>query len=410
MRFISPYRLLRLTIYQQYIAHTIMRYIGLIAFGLVSLFFIFDLLSESNEIGNGKYTFNLIVLFSILKIPAQFYDVIPIAVVAGAIVGLASLANGSEITVLRAAGMRPKQLLYTLFLTGIPFVLFTLVIGEWIQPLASTYTESLRAKMLGNRIHSQLKTGLWLRDTASNGHIRFLNIPTISGDHSIPLMWIYQFDSSMRLIQRSQALYGYFQTYKVSNLSFNQQSIDTTAQPSDFNLLTVLPNFNKQSFWLFNTIYTEYYSPDTAQIRSFDTQLQWKWDTNLTIQSLIGLQKNPERVGVFALLNTVIFQMNNRLDSSKSLSILLRRCLYPLALWVMLMIALPFAYLRARGSTITVHIFSGVLLGMGFHAGNRLFEFMSLSQGWPIWLTAQLPLWIGILTALILFWRFHRLH
>jgi lipopolysaccharide export system permease protein len=102
--------------------------------------------------------------------------------------------------------------------------------------------------------------------------------------------------------------------------------------------------------------------------------------------------------------------MNNDLDSRKSLSILLRRSIYPLALWVMLMISFPFAYLRARDGAIAARIFAGVLLGMSFHAGNRLFEFMSLAQGWPVWLTVQLPLWLGVMTALILFWRFHRLH
>ncbi|MEN9912190.1 MAG: export transporter permease LptG, partial [Pseudomonadota bacterium] len=167
---------------------------------------------------------------------------------------------------------------------------------------------------------------------------------------------------------------------------------------------------NKQSFWLFNSINTEYYHPKTAQQLSFDKQLSWRWYTNLNLQSLIGLQKNPDRVGVIALLNTVLFQINNHLDSRKSLSILLRRSLYPLALWVMLMISFPFAYLRARDGAIAARIFAGVLLGMSFHAGNRLFEFMSLAQGWPVWLTVQLPLWLGVATAFILFWRFHRLH
>jgi lipopolysaccharide export system permease protein len=76
----------------------------------------------------------------------------------------------------------------------------------------------------------------------------------------------------------------------------------------------------------------------------------------------------------------------------------------------MLAMAMPFAYLRARGGAVATRVFAGVLMGMGFHAGNRLFEFMSLVQGWPVWLTAQLPLWIGLLLAMLLYWRFHRLH
>jgi lipopolysaccharide export system permease protein len=396
---ISPYKLLGLNTHQRYIAHTVARYILLITFALVSLFFIFDILSESTEMGNGKYTMQLIVLFSALKIPAQFYDVMPIAVVAGGIVGLATLANSSEITVLRASHLTPKQLLWILFLTGIPFVLSTLLIGEWIQPLASNQADSLRAKALGYRINSQLKTGLWLRDTLPNGEVRFLNIPTINGDGNIPHMWIYHFDKTMHLTMRSKALNGTF----TSAASDKKQTISTLKTPNFISS-------NQVSFWLFNSNDTEYYHPKTAQKLSSDTQINWRWYTNLNLQSLIGLQKDPERVGIASLINTVLFQIKNDLDARKSLSILLRRSLYPLALWVMLIIAFPFAYLRARDGAIAARIFAGVLLGMCFHAGNRLFEFMSLAQGWPVWLTAQLPLWLGVVTALILFWRFHRLH
>jgi lipopolysaccharide export system permease protein len=406
---ISPYKLLGLNTYQQYIAHTVARYILLIAFALVSLFFIFDILSESSEIGNGKYSLRLVILFSALKMPAQLYDVMPIAVVAGGVVGLATLANSSEITVLRASSMTPKQLLRILFLTGIPFVLLTVFIGEWLQPFASVQADNLRAKALGYRVNSHLKTGLWLRDILPNGEIRFLNIPNIDGDGNIPQMWLYHFDTAMHLIQRSQALKGVFLT-KESDIENTKKILST----SNLNMPNLnISNFissNKQSFWLFNSINTEYYHPQTAQQLSFNKQLSWRWYTNLNTQSLVGLQKNPDRVGVADLLNTVLFQMNNDLDSRKSLSILLRRTIYPLALWVMLMISFPFAYLRARDGAIAARIFAGVLLGMSFHAGNRLFEFMSLAQGWPVWLTVQLPLWLGVMTALILFWRFHRLH
>lgn len=401
---ISPYRLLGLNTHQQYIAHTVARYILLIAFALVSLFFIFDILSESSEIGNGKYSLRLVILFSALKMPAQLYDVMPIAVVAGGVVGLATLANSSEITVLRASSMKPRHLLRILFLTGVPFVLLTVFIGEWLQPFASVQADNLRAKALGYRINSDLKTGLWLRDTLLNGEVRFLNIPTIDGDGNIPQMWIYHFDTKMHLIQRSQALKGVFLT-KESGIENTKHILST----SNLNVPRFIPS-NKQSFWLFNSNNTEYYHPQTAQQLSFDKQLSWRWYTNLNLQSLVGLQKNPDRVGVIALLNTVLFQIDNHLDSRKSLSILLRRSLYPLALWIMLMISFPFAYLRARDGAIAARIFAGVLLGMSFHAGNRLFEFMSLAQGWPVWLTAQLPLWLGVATAFTLFWRFHRLH
>ncbi len=376
------YRLMGLNTAGRYIAKTVARYGWLILFALTALFFIFDLLAESNEVGVLAYSLRKAALFALLQIPAHAYDAMPIAVVAGAIVGLASLANNSEITVLRAASLAPKTLLKILFVTGIPFVVFTLVLGEWVQPLASQKAEVLRATALGYRIGGDLKTGIWLRDAQIDGGVHYLNLPVVSADGTAPSLTIYQFDADMRLRSRLLASTGQFVQSEAPNVPY----------------------------WLFDQAQRETFDVRTAQRAKLETIIGWQWTSTVSPNALLGMQKSPERVGIASLLETVVFQQKNEVDSRKSLSILLRRMLHPLALWVMLAMAMPFAYLRARGGAVAARVFAGVLMGMGFHSGNRLFEFMSLVQGWPVWLTAQLPLWIGLSLAMLLFWRFHRLH
>jgi lipopolysaccharide export system permease protein len=376
------YTLLGLNTSGRYIAKTIARYAWLILFALTALFFIFDLLAESNEVGVLAYSLRKAALFALLQIPAHAYDAMPIAMVAGAIVGLASLANSSEITVLRAASLAPKTLFKILFVTGIPFVVFTLGMGEWVQPLASQKAEVLRATALGYRIGGDLKTGIWLRDVQSSGDVAYLNLPIVSADGTAPSLTVYRFDAQMRLNSRLQAKNGQFVLNEAPNLPY----------------------------WQFDEAQLETFDINSAQRTKLETLIGWQWVSTVSPNALLGMQKSPERVGIASLLETVLFQQKNEVDSRKSLSILLRRMLHPLALWVMLAMAMPFAYLRARGGAVAARVFAGVLMGMGFHSGNRLFEFMSLVQGWPVWLTAQLPLWIGLSIALFLFWRFHRLH
>jgi lipopolysaccharide export system permease protein len=376
------YKLLGLSTSGRYIAQTIARFVWIILLALTGLFFIFDLLAEANEVGNGIYSLRLAAFFAALQIPAHLYDAMPIAVVAGAVVGLASLANNSEITVFRASSMTPAWLSRTLFLTGIPFVLFTLIMGEWVQPLASQKGEVMRAAALGYRVGGDLKTGLWLRDVQPNGLVNYLNLPIVNADGTAPTVKVYGFDANMRLTNRLSGEVGRH----------------------------VATDKNAPTYWEFQTATLEIFDTSTAQRISTKIITPWRWDSTLSPNALLGMQKSPERVGIVSLLETVLFQQRNDVDARKSLSILLRRLLHPLALWVMLAIAMPFAYLRARGGAVAARVFAGVLMGMGFHAGNRLFEFMSLVQGWPVWLSAQLPLWLGLLLATVLFWRFHRLH
>lgn len=376
------YKWLGLNTAGRYIAATVSRFILIILLGLVALFFIFDLLAEANEVGKGVYSLRTAALFALLQIPAHVYDAMPIAVVAGAVVGLATLANSSEITVLRASSLSPTKLLKILLVVGIPYVVLTVFVGEWVQPIASQSAELMRAKALNYRMGSDLKTGVWLRDVQANGQVSYINLDTVTSDGQAASIKVYRFDASMRLTERTSAYTGVFQP---------AQS-DGAAQ------------------WQFASATIETIGLERAAIERVQTLSPWTWNSTLSPSALTGMQKQPERVGIVSLLETVLFQQRNEVDARKSLSILLRRTLHPLALWVMLAIAMPFAYLRARGGAVAARVFAGVLIGLGFHSGNRLFEFFSLVQGWPVWLSAQLPLWLGLALALILFWRFHRLH
>jgi lipopolysaccharide export system permease protein len=376
------YKLLGLNLAGRYIAGNVSRFVCLILFALVGLFFLFDLMAESNQVGNAQYSLKTAALFALLQIPAHLYDAMPIAVVAGAIVGLASMANHSEITVLRAANLSPTRMLKIMFITGLPFVVFTAVMGEWLQPWASQFGEELRAKALNYRVGSDLKSGVWLRDVGTNGEVAYINLPDVQSNGLAPNMTLYRFDAQMHLRARLRAQKGVYQSAIA----------------------------DKAGHWLFASAQQEWFDAETAQRSRVETLSPWLWESELSPSALVGMQKSPERVGIFSLLETVLFQQKNDVDARKSLSILLRRVFHPLALWVMLAMAMPFAYVRARGGAVAARVFAGVLMGVGFHSGNRLFEFMSLVQGWPVWLTAQMPLWIGIAIAIALFWRFHRLH
>ena len=65
-----------------------------------------------------------------------------------------------------------------------------------------------------------------------------------------------------------------------------------------------------------------------------------------------------------------------------------KRAFYPFACLVMVALALPFAYLHARGGGISLKIFGGIMLGISFVLLNNVAGHLGLLRNWTPWLTA----------------------
>ena len=359
----------------RYIASNIWRFFGLVLFVLLSLFFMFDLLAELEDLGKGSYNLRKAVIFTLLQVPGHMYDAMPIATVAGTIVALAMLASGSEITVLRAAGMAPRQLMWHVLKVGIPLVMLTIALGEYVAPKADEAANKIRLAALNLGINGELKSGTWLRDKLPDGGIAYLNAKSLSLEGDLQNIKLYEFDAQSRLRKVVLAKTAKF---------------DTNA-------------------WIMREVLLQTHELETGKIIAKQTLAEWRWETAVTPAAMAGLQKLPERQSLWTLSQNVFFLAKNGLDYRKSLSVLLRRLIHPVGVLVMLALAMPFAYVRARSGGVAARVFAGVLMGIAFHVGNNLFQFLGLVQGWPVWLSAQMPIWIGLGIAILLFWRFHRL-
>jgi lipopolysaccharide export system permease protein len=64
---------------------------------------------------------------------------------------------------------------------------------------------------------------------------------------------------------------------------------------------------------------------------------------------------------------------------------------YPLAVFVMMALALPFAYLQSRSGGLSLKIFIGIMIGVSFQLLNSLFSHIGLLNTWPPFMTAIAP-------------------
>jgi lipopolysaccharide export system permease protein len=85
-----------------------------------------------------------------------------------------------------------------------------------------------------------------------------------------------------------------------------------------------------------------------------------------------------------------------------------KKLIYPLSMFVMMAMALPFAYLHFRSGGISLKIFSGIMIGVGFVLLNNLFSHLGLLNTWPPFFTAALPSSLFLLCSIGALWWVER--
>jgi len=366
MRLLFPY------IYERYLARQIYTAFGFILFALVALFLFFDILSELSSV-KGGYTLPLALLHVLLKAPSRISEIIPIAGLIGSIYVFAMLASQSEFTILRIAGLDAKHGLFTLAKISLPLIFLTLIISEWAGPYTENISEKIRLKALGSTYTSQFKTGIWvkdrLRDPSGNGAIRpgvrYVNVGKIEKDNEILNVRMYEFDEAYHLLSIRSAATGRFDqsgTWILDDVT--ETRFTETKQTDPLNPV---------------------YSAKTKTLPSMSIE------SEVTPQILSVLVISPEKMSILSLARFISHLRDNKQDTQLHSIAFWKKVVYPFTIFVMLALALPFAYLKVRAGSVGIKVFGGIMLGMSFQLFNSLFSNIGLLGSWPTLLTAVIP-------------------
>ena len=91
----------------------------------------------------------------------------------------------------------------------------------------------------------------------------------------------------------------------------------------------------------------------------------------------------------------------NKQDTQRHSIAFWKKVIYPFIIFVMLTLALPFAYLKVRAGSVGIKVFGGIMLGMSFQLFNSLFSNVGLLGSWPALLTALTPPLLYFMLALV---------
>ena len=347
-------KVLRNLIYREVIQAVI--YVSL---AFLALFFFFDLVDEMRWVGSGNagYTATHALMFVALAIPGHLYELMPIAVLIGAIFVMAKFAQSSEFTIMRTSGMGPWLALRTLLLLGLSFVVLTVVVGDYIAPAADRLTQKMRVVTKGQI--SSGATGAWLKEKQGD-HSIAINVGAIKTPGDFVAVRIFEFDHNGRIAAQ-----------------INAQS----AQVDEDNDLWTLHDVQA-------TRVTQ--EGDITKLSRIN-EATMNWPTKVTAAMVSGALLKPDRMTTIALFQFIQHLQDNGQAAQKYEIEFWRKVFYPLSCLVMVVLALPFAYLHFRSGGITAYVFGGVMAGISFFLLNNVFGYIGTLQSWWPWLAAAAP-------------------
>ena len=344
-----------------------------VAVGFLALFMFFDLVDELQSVARHAaqgYRLQQALLYIALKIPEHLYQLLPLSVLIGCIFVMARLAQSSEFTILRTGGLDPLRALGTLLRLGIIFVGLTFVIGDYIAPWADRQAIQLKALYQGHLTLGQ--TGAWLKETQQDRHFA-VNVRSFDGREHLRQVRIHEFSEAGQLLGITTA-----EAADIQNGQWTLQQVEQKIIKQD-----VSSNALK-------------YSAEKAT--------QAVWPTRISADMVAAALLSPERMRTWELFKYMRHLSSNNQNSQRYEIEFWRKVFYPLSCLVMLMLALPFAYLHFRSGQIAGHVFVGVLAGISFALLNNVFNFVGVLQNWEPWLTSAAPSLIYSAISLAAFW------
>jgi lipopolysaccharide export system permease protein len=349
----------------------------MVALAFLSLEFFFDFVAEIERMsrigaGNGKAA-----LLAAMEVPSNFYELFPIAVLIGAIVALARLAQSSEFTILRTGGLGPARALGLLAGLAAVFAVLTFVVGDYVAPEFERRSDEMRA--LANRDASPTKRGAWLKDHLQvDGQERSYSVKVgrVGAGGELEDVRIFEFDPEGRLLSRTEAGkvdvdgQGVWHLQSVRRAVWNPGA--ATASDSVGEVVVSEQQFDKLDWQ--SSLHAGVIAAAVLPAMSMSTLELYRYTEHLSAQEQSAQAHNIQ---------------------------FWRKAFYPFACFVMVALALPFAYLHGRSGGISIKVFGGIMLGISFVLLNNVAGHLGLLKNWTPWAVAATPslIYLGLSMA-----------
>ena len=318
-----------------------------------------------DELGDMSASYGLLdaAAWVLLTIPRRTYEMLPMAALIGCLIGLGNLASSSELTVMRAAGVSIRRIVWAVMKPMLVIMLVGVLIGEYLAPWSENLAQANRAMAQGGGDAQSSKRGLWHRQGDE-----FIHINAVQPNGALLGVTRYQFDAQRNLLSASFARRALFQG---------------------------------DHWQLEDVVTTQLQEQSTAVVNS---PVQ-RWDVQLNPQLLGTVVLEPEALSVTGLWRYIHYLADQGLANGRYWLAFWTKILQPLVTAALVLMAISFIFGPLRSVTLGQRVFTGVLVGFVFKIGQDLLGPSSLVFGFPPLFAVLIPAAICAVAGLVLLRR-----
>jgi lipopolysaccharide export system permease protein len=346
----------------KYIAKTVLAGILIVLLVLVGLFTFFAFIDEIDDIGKQRYELSHAIQYVLLEVPKHIYDIFPSAALLGSLLALGALANNSELTVMRAAGISILDIATSVLKLGLILTIVVMLIGEMVVPYSGQYAHNMRAIAQSEHANQQMvfsrRYGFWARDGND-----FINIRTIFPDGGFGGINLYQFDGKQNLKALTYARSAYYEHGQWQLYEVEQQNLETQ-----------------------------------QVTRQFLPKLTWNAILKPALVNIVVVR--PNQLSSLGLYKYIQYLKDNGQRTRQYELAFWTRLSYPIVSATMIFLAIPFVFGSLRTVSVGQRVLVGALLGVGFHMLNQASGNFALVYGIHPAISAFLPPVVFLLVAI----------
>jgi lipopolysaccharide export system permease protein len=345
-----------------YIFSTVLMAILLVLLIITGVDVLASLIDQREDITD-SYGIVQILTYVLLGVPGRLFIYLPFASLIGCLAGLGVLANSSELTVMRAAGVSIARILWYALRPALLLIVIGLAMEQWLVPPAKQFAESYRSLALHEDGGGISKYGLWHREGSN-----FIHFNAVEPNGVLYGVAIYEFapDSTMRRAAYAQrAIYN------------NQTWILEDLRETRF-----LGEQNEQSF--------------------FESKV---WETELSPQLLNVLILEPMDLAMTDLWRYANYLNSQELSAQEYFLAFWTKLLQPLAVVSLVLLAGVTIFGPLREATMGFRVTIGVVIGIAFRTFQDMLGPASLVFGFSPLLAAALPIVLSLCLAIFFLMR-----
>ncbi|MCW8887279.1 MAG: LPS export ABC transporter permease LptG [Motiliproteus sp.] len=340
-----------MSVLDRYIGKTILMSCLVVILLISGLDTLFAFINEMDDLRD-SYSIATASYYILLTYPGRVIEFVPMSVMVGCLVGLGVLANSSELTVMRAAGVSKHRILFSSMLPVMLLILITGVLSEFVTPKTEQLANATRTEALGYNRAANFRHGIWHREGDW-----FLHISAIRPGGALIGVTVYQFDEDRKMLKAGFA-----------------KRVE-----------------HEKGEWLLKNLWITHFKEDSTWV---EKEKQRVWKADLEPELLGVLSVDPNNMSMDGLYRYSRYIENQNISSDTYMLAFWKKLLMPLSILGLVLVAISTIFGPLRSVTMGQRVMVGIMVGLFFSILQDILGPASTVYGFSPFTAALVPILI----------------